>query len=469
MGFGALLLGVYDPTASLRYSGKVGTGFDDKTLATLRQKLDALEQRTPPFVNPPRGYAAKGAHWVKPKLVAEVAFTEWTAGRRVAPSVVSGPARGQESDRGSARAARRPLSRRRNETAGIARTAAARGERSTPARSAQRVCGASHRGGRQLVASRQVALSGREDSPSWISRTTTRRSAIGSLPHLRDRPLSLVRCPDGWKGECFYQKHADKSVNAAVDRVSSAGIERYGDLFGGRTRCSAGRAGAVGRDRAASVGFAEAEARSARPAHLRLRSGRRKCGWTRSREAAELLRDAARRARPRGFLKTTGGKGLHVVVPIRPTLDWDAGEGFTKADRRAARCNVSRSLHRDAVESETQRQDLHRLPAQRRRRHGGLRLLAARPGQCAGVDAYRVGGTARRRALRPLQCAQCPRAPEHTQIRPMARFSLGRADRYRGHAEAGRWLQVGQIRLAEGGLSYKEISGSPIGLLIAQA
>jgi bifunctional non-homologous end joining protein LigD len=77
-GFGALLLGVYD-NGELRYAGKVGTGFDQKMLTTMKKLLAEREQDKPAFVNPPRGYEAKGAHWVKPDLVAEVAFTEWSA------------------------------------------------------------------------------------------------------------------------------------------------------------------------------------------------------------------------------------------------------------------------------------------------------------------------------------------------------------------------------------------------------
>src|SRR5450631_2300790 len=77
-GFGALLMGVYEPGGKLRYSGKVGTGFNDKLLASLRRTLDALVQESAPFVNPPRGFEAKGVHWVKPRLVAEISFTEWT-------------------------------------------------------------------------------------------------------------------------------------------------------------------------------------------------------------------------------------------------------------------------------------------------------------------------------------------------------------------------------------------------------
>src|SRR5262249_49796377 len=76
-GFGALLLGVYEGN-ELRYAGKVGTGFDAKMLAARYPRLRKLERDKPAFANPPRGYEAKGAHWVDPVLVGEVAFTEWS-------------------------------------------------------------------------------------------------------------------------------------------------------------------------------------------------------------------------------------------------------------------------------------------------------------------------------------------------------------------------------------------------------
>ncbi len=77
VGFGALLLGYYDPDGSLVYAGKVGTGFDTGTLRGLRDRLAGLEQGSPAFRGgrlPPR----RGVHWVRPALVAQVGFTEWT-------------------------------------------------------------------------------------------------------------------------------------------------------------------------------------------------------------------------------------------------------------------------------------------------------------------------------------------------------------------------------------------------------
>jgi bifunctional non-homologous end joining protein LigD len=76
-GFGALLLGVYDG-AELRYAGRVGTGFNEKLLKEMTKRLKSLEMDSPAFVNPPTGAEAKGVHWIRPELVAEVKFTEFT-------------------------------------------------------------------------------------------------------------------------------------------------------------------------------------------------------------------------------------------------------------------------------------------------------------------------------------------------------------------------------------------------------
>ncbi len=77
-GFGALLLGYYDSDGKLKYAGKVGTGFDRRTLTSLHAALAADERPEPPF-EPVRGLPRSGVHWVEPGLVAQVGFTEWTA------------------------------------------------------------------------------------------------------------------------------------------------------------------------------------------------------------------------------------------------------------------------------------------------------------------------------------------------------------------------------------------------------
>jgi DNA ligase D-like protein (predicted ligase) len=77
VGFGALLLGYYNTGGELVYAGKVGTGFDNETLRRLRVRLGELEQDSTPFqAGPP--VRERGVHWVRPELVAEVGFSEWT-------------------------------------------------------------------------------------------------------------------------------------------------------------------------------------------------------------------------------------------------------------------------------------------------------------------------------------------------------------------------------------------------------
>ena len=81
-GLGALLIGYYD-RKRLIFSGKVGTGFTHKGAIDLRRQLDRIEQTRCPFDVPPEGPLARTAHWVKPQLVCEVVFTEWTAEGRI--------------------------------------------------------------------------------------------------------------------------------------------------------------------------------------------------------------------------------------------------------------------------------------------------------------------------------------------------------------------------------------------------
>jgi bifunctional non-homologous end joining protein LigD len=84
--FGALLLGAYE-NGNLRYVGKVGTGFNENTLAALYQKFKPLIQSKPPFVDPPR---EKDVTYLKPKLVAQISFQEWTADRKLRQPVFLG-------------------------------------------------------------------------------------------------------------------------------------------------------------------------------------------------------------------------------------------------------------------------------------------------------------------------------------------------------------------------------------------
>ena len=342
-GFGALLLGVY-AADGLHYAGKVGTGFDDESLNELRPMLDRLEQRESPFVDPPRGYGAKGAHWVKPRLVAEIAFTEWSTGGALrhpsfrglradkkASDVVREHAAPAKVDDGTAPARRsRPVAarskvatRRAGKVTPLAKSAT---EGSAPA---GEVAGIklSHPDKAYFP---EAKLSKRDLAQYY------EKIADWILPQLRGRPLSLVRCPDGWTGQCFYQKHADKSVNAAVTRVEVP--EGGQNAEGAKTATYFSADSLPALIALVQWGVIELHPWGSRVPKLdhpdRLifdfdpDDG---VAWRELVDAVGVLHALLDDLGLTGFLKTTGGKGLHVVVPIRPTLTWDQGKGFAKA------------------------------------------------------------------------------------------------------------------------------------------
>jgi len=344
------------PDGKLKYAGKVGTGFDTKTLGAIKKLLAAREQDAPAFVNPPRGYEAKGAHWVKPDLVAEVSFTEWSPEGALRHPSFQGmredkkatdvkreqPASTSSGNKGNGKA---------DDAAGVTSQARAAGNGAAVKRRAgeggavkggageggSAVKAGAVKGGKAPTVVAGVSLSN-PDKPYFPEVPFTKSDlaryyeavAPWILPHLKNRPLSLVRCPDGWNGQCFYQKNADKAVNAAVDRVEVP------ESKGTATYMAANSATAL-------VGLVQWGCIELHPWGSRTPKLDKPdqlifdfdpddgFKWETLVEAVHLLRTLLDDLGLVGFLKTTGGKGLHVVLPIRPTLTWDEAKGFTGA------------------------------------------------------------------------------------------------------------------------------------------
>ncbi len=324
-GFGALLLGVYEPGGPLRYSGRVGTGFDTKMLTSLRSTLDALEQQTPSFFNPPRGYEAKGVHWVKPTLVAEVAFTEWTNDGTLRHPSFQGLRKDKEATEVIREVEQDEAQPEKPNVAQVAqgsRASSKAARKPGPKTEAPSVASValSHPDKLLFPESKLTKL----DIANYYATISER-----ILPHLAGRPLSLLRCPDGWKVQCFYHKHADKSVNEAVTRMAVP----EGD--GTATYMAVDSKTAL----IALVQWGVAEfhpwgsraPRLERPDQLILDlDPDDNVAWNDVIAAAKLVRTLLEELNLVSFLKTTGGKGLHVVVPIRATIDWDSAKGFTR-------------------------------------------------------------------------------------------------------------------------------------------
>ena len=157
-------------------------------------------------------------------------------------------------------------------------------------------------------------------------------AAVGArmLPHLRDRPLSLLRCPDGWGKECFFQKHAQRAVHPAVARVEAP------EAGGPATYLSANSVGAIVA--LLQWGVVELHPWGARQHALQCPDRLildfdpgPEVPWPDLVALVGSCRELLEHFELTGFLKTTGGKGLHIVVPIRPTLDWTAARAFTKS------------------------------------------------------------------------------------------------------------------------------------------
>jgi bifunctional non-homologous end joining protein LigD len=321
-GVGALLLGVHDADGRLVYAGKVGTGFTNEQAGALRKKLEALETSASPFVRRPPGAAR--AHWVEPRLVAEVDFTEWTHdGRLRHPSF-----KGLRDDK----PAREVTRERAATTASRPRRSGHPTTRSRPSATRDEVAGVRLTHPERVVypeAGITKAALARfyESIADWI------------LPHVVDRPTTLVRCPEGVTGDCFYQKHVGYWAPDALRRVRIREKRKVGEYL--VVDDLPGLVGLV------QIGIVEIHTWNARTADLDrpdrivfdLDPGEG-VPWAALVAAARLVRARLADVRLESFVKTTGGSGLHVVVPIARGPDWDACAAFTRG--------VAESLAREA-------------------------------------------------------------------------------------------------------------------------
>jgi len=230
----------------------------------------------------------------------------------------------RQARRGRARKTKTPATRAFRKAGAHAARATSRESRLTPrASSSSTVAG--------------VALS-HPDKMMFVEAGITKRDlalyyetvADRVLPHLRNRPLTLVRCPNGWQKHCFYQKHVKEGVPEAVDRVV---VPEGG---GKATYMMANSLPAV----VALVQLGVLEMHPWGASTPRLGFPDRLIfdldpddglPWEKVAEAARLVRSLLEEIGLRGFLKTTGGKGLHVVAPVRPVQPWDEAKAFTKS------------------------------------------------------------------------------------------------------------------------------------------
>ncbi len=310
---GALVLGFYRRN-KLHYAGRTGTGFTHESARALYRKLKATTVDRAPFETvPAEERGVRKPVWVAPKLVAEVDFHGWTHGERVRQASFQG-LREDKSAKDVVREVKKSVS--------AVNSAATARRRSSP-----------------VVKRKEIPKIGsvtltHPDRVYWDDAGITKHdlaeyySAVWKWmrPHVIGRPIALLRCPEGASGQCFFQKHATMGIATEHLRlVPEKGdkIISIDDLDGLLSLVQAGvleihtRGTTINdRERADRLVF-----------DLDPGPG---TGWKDVVAAAREVRERLSALKLKSFLKTSGGKGLHVVLPIKP-VPWDTAKDFTHA------------------------------------------------------------------------------------------------------------------------------------------
>ena len=311
-GIGSLVLAYYDK-GKLAYAGRVGTGFTEKITRDLAERLDALKGPEPTFTRKLETSERRGVRWAKPELVGEIEYRGWTHDSvlrhasykglredkpasevvREVPKPVGGePVPTSPKPARAAKKAEKPGS-----VAGITLT--------HPDRAFWPGEGITKQGLAEFYA----------DIADWI------------LPHVVDRPLSLLRCPGGMGPSCFFQKHAWNGLHRSIRQVEVPGDDEpqlaIDDLTGLIALVQSGVLEVhVWGSHTAKPDYADRLVFDLDPGEG--------VAWSAVCDAAREVRDRLREIGLESFLKTSGGKGLHVCVPIEPDVQWDPVKAFTR-------------------------------------------------------------------------------------------------------------------------------------------
>jgi bifunctional non-homologous end joining protein LigD len=329
-GFGALLLGYHNKKHELIYAGKVGTGYSDAFLASFRKRLDTMTQKESPFADLRRTTGeARGAHWVRPQLVAQVAFTEWTRGGHLRhPSFL-----GLREDK----SARIVVRERTQGTKQIARTTVMKSKSKSTKRRKQ----ASNAMKPSAVVNDIFFPGVRFTSPEKVMYPDDGITKIELaqfyvdiakwiLPHVANRPLSLVRCPEGAGDTCFFQKHPGAGTPATFRLVpvkEKNSTRNYLLVDGVDDLIALAQIGAL----EIHVWGSQADKLESPDRMIFDLDPDPTVPWERVVESAHQIRQFLEEGGLESFVKTTGGKGLHIVVPIQRRHDWDEVKAFSKA------------------------------------------------------------------------------------------------------------------------------------------
>lgn len=324
---GALVLASHDAMGALRHAGNVGSGFDARTLVSLLERLRSIETSQSPLKDSPR--LPGKIHWLRPELVAQVTHAGWTPQGKLRHGVF----RGLREDKPAAEVVferavplsfetedGRPVAARQSGRATRAEAASSPNKR--PASTAPQFAGVMISSADRIV-----------DASTGLQKIDLARyyQTVAPLliPHLDQRPVALMRAPDGIAGELFFQKHLERMTLPGVILLDPALDPGHASLL--EIENEAGLMGAV------QMNVIELHTWNARHDHIErpdrftldLDPGEG-VAWKRVQEAAQLVHTLLAELGLQPFLKTSGGKGLHVVTPIKRLHDWNTVKGFSK-------------------------------------------------------------------------------------------------------------------------------------------
>ncbi len=316
-GVQKLLLGVFEKDGSLRYAGSVQPYLKPRATAAFSEHAHGLAQPESAFYNPPTPDRDRELIWLRPEMVAEVAFLEWTPGGELRHATF----RAFREDKPATAVTAEPVTSI-GPDGSSERPRASDGERPGP-RNKVVVAGVSISNASRVI----------DDATGLKKIDVTRyytEVAEWALPWLHNRPLTLVRAPDGIKGELFFQKHADKMRIQGVSELPKELHPRHPPLL-------------VANSAEALAGLAQMgviELHSWNAVAPDLEHPDRvvfdldpdpQLAWSAMLDAASLVKVVLDEVGLKSFVKTSGGKGFHIVVPLTRRQGWVETKEFSKA------------------------------------------------------------------------------------------------------------------------------------------
>ncbi|HEX8541762.1 MAG TPA: DNA ligase D [Pseudomonas sp.] len=324
--FGAILLAVNEEgaTPGLVYAGKVGTGFNQSTLKQLGERMIQLERSSSPLAKKLTSAQGRGVHWIEPELVCEAEFAEWTREGIVRQAAFVG----LRTDKSASQVIHEhPRAATELKGAFKPKAAKATGESAAkPGKSAKNridVAGVSISHPDRVIdaesGTHKVDLAHYyETVADWI------------LPHLKNRPVALLRCPEGVEGEQFFQKHAERLKIPNIKQLKPGldpGHARLMEIDTVQALVGAAQMGTIELHR-----WGATSDRIETPDHIVLDlDPDDKLPWRSIIEATQMTMSVLDELGLEAFIKTSGGKGMHIIVPLARQADWDTVKTFAKA------------------------------------------------------------------------------------------------------------------------------------------